>query len=148
MSRNNLGAVTVKADLGHGVANVLAVELRGNAKYTVYARVVWTQVEEHEVRAVGTKLHAQMGGTEKHRFLLGIDLDPHLGIAAERQQVIDRAEIGIRLTVAMRAAALVDRAQVVAHAVRLIDTVLQMVLAEVRVSFDRIWRALPRRLSC
>ena len=45
-------AAMVKANLGHGIDDLLAVELQHDAKYAVHARMLRSQVEKHEIGAV------------------------------------------------------------------------------------------------
>lgn len=196
-----LGAAVVKADVGHGIDDALAVELQDDPQDAVRAGVLRTDVEEQEVGAVGLSLEAPVLGPEAQRLLLLLfaivreledahlggaggmllaqrmalprrrhedapqravtleahaehvpglalvparrrpevgggrqrgsftderDLDPDVGVSFERQQVVDDGEVARRLLGAVPPLALVDRGQVVEHAVRPLDALLEV----------------------
>ena len=61
-------ATVVVADVRNAVDNLFAIKLKDNTECTVRRRVVWTEVEEHEVLVVGTALHAPVFRLEGQRF--------------------------------------------------------------------------------
>ena len=75
----------MKADLRHGVHDLLAVKLQSYAQHSVRAGMLRTDVQEHEIRPVAAWLHAPFFGPEAQRFLLGFLLfvgqleRPHFG---------------------------------------------------------------------
>ena len=64
------GASVMKADLRHGVYDLFAVQLQSYAQYSVRARMLRTDVQEHEIRPVAARLHAPIFGPKAQRFLL------------------------------------------------------------------------------
>ncbi len=67
-----LSTTVVVTDIRHAVDNLFAIKLKNNTECTVRRRVVWTEVEEHEVLIVGTALHAPVFRLESQRFHLQI----------------------------------------------------------------------------
>src|SRR5690606_38522379 len=67
-----LGTTVVVADVRDAVDNFFTVKLKDNTECTVRRRVVWTEVEEHEVLVFGAALHAPVFRLEGQRFHLQI----------------------------------------------------------------------------
>ncbi|MNQ85803.1 hypothetical protein D3C85_1009790 [compost metagenome] len=67
-----LSTTVVVTDVRNAVDNLFAIELKNNTECTVRRRVVWTEVEEHEVLVFGATLHAPIFRLEGQRFHLQI----------------------------------------------------------------------------
>ena len=67
-----LSTTVVVTDIRNAVDNLFAIKLKNNTECTVRRRVVWTEVEEHEVLVFGTTLHAPVFRLEGQRFHLQI----------------------------------------------------------------------------
>ena len=65
------GAAMVEADLGDRVDDLFSVELQCDPQNAVRARVLRSDVEENEIRAVAFPAHAPFLGMEAQRLLLG-----------------------------------------------------------------------------
>ena len=65
-----LGAAVVVADVGHGVDDLLAVQLEDDAQDAVRAGVLRPEVEEHEVGVFALPLHPPVLGAELQRLFL------------------------------------------------------------------------------
>ena len=66
-----LGAAVMESDLGHGIDDLLAVELNHNAQDTVRARMLRAEVQKDEIAVVTAALHAPLFGAEAQHFLFG-----------------------------------------------------------------------------
>src|SRR5687768_2675084 len=65
-------AAMVKADIGHGVDDFLAIELQYDAKDAMHARVVRSQIEKHEVGTIVRAPHSPLFRMKAQRLLLGV----------------------------------------------------------------------------
>src|SRR5690606_534259 len=77
----------MEANVWHGVNDILTIELEHDAEHAVCSRVLWTNVEEHEVGVFGLRFHAPLFWVKLQRGLFAIDLlieqsvRPYLGCA-------------------------------------------------------------------
>ena len=67
-----LRAAVMESDLGHGIDDLLAVELNHNPQDAVRARMLRAEVQKDEIAAVTAALHAPLFGAEAQQFLFSL----------------------------------------------------------------------------
>src|SRR5215475_10773628 len=67
-----LGAAMVEANIRYHIDNFLAIELEDEAHRAMRARVLWTEIEEHEIRLRTATLEAPCLGVELQGRLLDL----------------------------------------------------------------------------
>ena len=67
-----LRAAVMESNLGHGIDDLLAVELNHDPQDTVRARMLRTKVQKDEIAVVTAALHAPLFGAEAQQFLFGL----------------------------------------------------------------------------
>ena len=67
-----LRAAVMESDLGHGIDDLLAVELNHNPQDAVRARMLRAEVQKDEIAAITATLHAPLFGAEAQQFLFGL----------------------------------------------------------------------------
>jgi hypothetical protein len=61
----------MKADFGHAIDDLFAVELKHNAQHAMRARMLWADIQEDNVAVPARACHAPFLGPEAERLLLG-----------------------------------------------------------------------------